>query len=138
MAKLRVTMSGGTSAPRRVLLADDQEKVRSALRLLIEQEVAFCVVAEAVAADELLLGICTTCPQIVLLDWELPGLPEAHKLDSVRLLDPHVKVIALSGAPEARKSALEEGVDCFVSKGEPPDGVLQALYFVQGYSRDKI
>jgi two-component system response regulator DesR len=119
-----------TLAPVRVLLADDQEKVRSALRLLIEQELAFAVVGEAGAADELLRGILTNFPQVVLLDWELPGLPEQHKLDSMRLIDPCLKVIALSGQPEARKSALAEGADMFVSKSDPPDGVLKALYFV--------
>jgi len=123
-------MSSLLPEPVRVLLADDQEKVRSALRLLIEQELGFFVVGEADAADELLRSILKTYPQIVLLDWELPGLPDAHKLDALRLLNPHLKIIALSGAPEARKSALAEGVDGFISKSEPPDKVLQALYFV--------
>jgi two-component system response regulator DesR len=119
-----------SSAPVRVLLADDQDKVRSALRLLIEQELAFNVVGEAGAADELLRGILKSYPQVVLLDWELPGLPDQHKLDSMRLIDPELKIIALSGQPEARKLALAEGVDMFVSKSDPPDGVLKALYFV--------
>ena len=94
--------------PVRVLLADDQLKVRSALRLLIEQELAFNVVGEAGAADELLRGILKAYPQVVLLDWELPGLPDQHKIDSLRLLDPQLRVIALSGRPEARKQALAE------------------------------
>jgi DNA-binding NarL/FixJ family response regulator len=130
--KLQRDMS--SSAPVRVLLADDQAKVRSALRLLIEQELAFNVVGEASAADELLLGILRSYPQAVLLDWELPGLPglpDGHKLDSLRLIDPHIRVIALSGQPEARASSISEGADMFVSKSEPPDGVLRALYFVR-------
>lgn len=125
-------------APVRVLLADDQEKVRSALRLLIEQELAFRVVAEAGSAAELPDAVRTAEPQVVLLDWELPGLPDAHKLAALRQLDPHIKVIALSGSPEARQSALEEGANGFVSKGEPPDGVLQALYFVREYCQDTV
>ncbi len=116
--------------PVRVLLADDQLKVRSALRLLIEQERAFDVVGEAGAADELLRGILKAYPQVVLLDWELPGLPDQHKIDSLRLLDPQLKVIALSGRPEARTQALAEGVDMFVSKSDPVDSVLKALYFI--------
>ncbi len=116
--------------PVRVLLADDQLKVRSALRLLIEQELAFNVVGEAGAADELLRGILKAYPQVVLLDWELPGLPDQHKIDSLRLLDPQLRVIALSGRPEARKQALAEGVDLFVSKSDPVDSVLKALYFI--------
>jgi DNA-binding NarL/FixJ family response regulator len=123
-------LSPASPAQVRVLLADDQPKVRSALRLLIEQEMAFDVVDEAGAADELVRRIVNSEPHIVLLDWELPGLPDAHKLDPVRLVGPGVHVIALSGQPEARQAALAEGADAFVSKSDPPDCVLRALYFV--------
>lgn len=117
--------------PVRVVLADDQEKVRSALRLLIEQEADFRIVGEAGRADELLRALQTVAPHVVLLDWELPGLPSKGKLQAMRALDPQLKIIAMSGTPEARKSALSEGVDGFVSKSEPPDRLLQVLYFVQ-------
>jgi two-component system response regulator DesR len=115
----------------RILLADDQEKVRSALKLFIEQEGGFCVVGEAITASDLLHNIIRTNPQVVLLDWELPGLPDSpYKLNPLRLVAPDLKIIALSGVPEARKSALAEGADGFVSKSEPPENVLRALYFV--------
>jgi DNA-binding NarL/FixJ family response regulator len=117
--------------PVRVLLADDQEKVRSALKLFIEQEGGFRVVGEASAASDLLQNVVRMHPHVVLLDWELPGLPNSpHKLSPLRLIAPDLKVIALSGMPEARKLALAEGADGFVSKSEPPENVLRALYFV--------
>lgn len=123
--------SESADGPVRVLLADDQEKVRSALRLLIEQEADFHIVGEAGSADELLRALHAVAPHVVLLDWELPGLPGEGKLRAMRALDPQLKIIAMSGTPEARKSALGEGVDGFVSKSEPPDRLLQVLYFVQ-------
>jgi two-component system response regulator DesR len=124
-------MAGLLVEPMRVLLADDQEKVRSALKLFIEQEGGFCVVGEAITASDLLHNIIRTNPQVVLLDWELPGLPDSpYKLNPLRLVAPDLKIIALSGVPEARKSALAEGADGFVSKSEPPENVLRALYFV--------
>lgn len=118
------------ASPVRVMLADDQAKVRSALRLMIDQEQYFHVVGEAREADELLLGMLRNCPQVILLDWELPGLPDSHKLDLLKRIEPHVKVIALSGQPEARKPALADGADFFISKSDPPEGVLKALYSV--------
>lgn len=118
-------------APARVLLADDQQKVRSALRLLIEQESAFRVVAEAQGAEEMLQQVIRYAPDIMLLDWELPGLPvDGHKLEPLRALSPRMRVIALSGKPEAHQAALSEGVDYFVSKAEPPEVLLKALYSV--------
>jgi DNA-binding NarL/FixJ family response regulator len=44
----------------RVLLADDQSKVRSALRLLLKQEPGMSVVGEAVEAEDLLAQVEAT------------------------------------------------------------------------------
>ena len=59
----------------RVLLADTQPHVRSALRILMNLEAGFIVVAEAVEAGDMLAQIRATRPDLVLLDWGLPGLP---------------------------------------------------------------
>ena len=111
----------------RVLLADDQTKVRSALRLLLEQEPGLSVVGEAAEAEDLLVQVEVTQPDLVLLDWELPGLRTDDRLSVLRALCPQLKVIALSGQPEARRAALSAGADAFVSKGEPPERLLAAL-----------
>jgi DNA-binding NarL/FixJ family response regulator len=111
----------------RVLLADDQTKVRSALRLLLEQEPGLSVVGEAAEAEDLLAQVETTQPDLVLLDWELPGLRTDDRLSVLRALCPQLKVIALSGQPEARRAALSAGADAFVSKGEPPEQLLAAV-----------
>ena len=119
----------------RILLADDQAKVRSALRLCLEQEPGMSVMGEATDADELLAQVRTACPDIVLLDWELPGLQAANPstgsgqglLSALRTLCPCLKVIALSGRPETRQVALPAGADAFVSKGDPPEQLLAAV-----------
>jgi DNA-binding NarL/FixJ family response regulator len=36
-------------------------------------------------------------------------------------------VVALSGRPESRRTALAAGVNAFVSKGEPPERLLAAV-----------
>ncbi len=115
----------------RILLADDQAKVRSALRLLVEQEGNFHVVGEASSAQELAQLAPSLSPHIVLLDWELPGLPEVQRLEVLRSAFPLAHIIVLSGHPEAQHAALIEGADGFVSKADPPEKVLKALYFVQ-------
>lgn len=111
----------------RVLLADDQSKVRSALRLLLEQQPDLNILGEAVDAQSLLDWVSVVCPDVVLLDWELPGLGTNSLLPTLRQLCPHLKVIALSGRLEARGAALSAGADAFVSKGEPPERLLAAV-----------
>jgi len=111
----------------RVLLADDQSKVRSALRLVLEQQPGIHVLGEAVDTTGLLGWVKATRPDLVLLDWELPGLEANSLLPTLRQLCPHLKVIALSGRPEARGAALAAGADAFVSKGDPPEQLLAAV-----------
>lgn len=111
----------------RVLLADGQIKVRSALRLLLEHEPEIYVVGEAAEANSLLDQAKHTCPEIILLDYELPGQKIAQLLSALRGRCPNARIIALSGRPESRCGALRAGVDAFVSKGDPPDRLLATL-----------
>ncbi len=111
----------------RILLADDQSKVRSALRLLLEQHPALSVVAEAADAEALLAQAKKTHPDLALLDWELPGQAALDLLPVLRASCPGLYVIALSSRPEAGQAALADGADSFVSKGEPPERLLAAI-----------
>jgi DNA-binding NarL/FixJ family response regulator len=112
----------------RILLADDQPDVRSAMRLLLEQESAIDVVGETGKAQDLLSQAEIAQPDLVLLDWELPGSLAADLLDALRARCVQVKVVALSGRPEARQEALAAGIDAFVSKGDPPEYLLTAVH----------
>ncbi len=111
----------------RVLLADDQPAVRSALRLVLEQEPDVDVVGEVAEAEQLLAEAGVVRPDLLLLDWELPGLPAADLLSALRSLCPDTRVVALSGRPEARGPALTTGARAFVSKGDPPERLLAII-----------
>jgi DNA-binding NarL/FixJ family response regulator len=117
----------------RVLIADDQLKVRSALKLLLEQDPEVSVVGEAMEAEDLLAQVRGACADLVLLDWELPGLRAVNPLlSTLRVLCPRLSVIVLSGRPEARRAALAAGADAFVSKGDPPERLLAAVIGCMG------
>jgi DNA-binding NarL/FixJ family response regulator len=127
----------------RVLVADDQPAVRSAIRRLLQEEPGLFVVGEAVRTEELLDQAQVTQPDLVLLDWELPGLYTTDGAESMPVglatsarhrlllllhaLHSHPKVVALSGRPEASQTALDAGADAFVSKGDPPERLLTTL-----------
>jgi DNA-binding NarL/FixJ family response regulator len=122
-----------------VLLADDKEDIRSAIRLILEEEAGATVEGEAVDAGSLLEllqdglvargnGAFPGEPcWVLLLDWELPGLPPEELLARVRSLAPQLRVVALSSRPEAEAGARRAGADAFVSKGQPPECLLDTL-----------
>lgn len=111
----------------RVLLADDEARVRSALKLLLEQQPDLHVIGEAEESASLLAEVRATQPDAVLIDWELPGTPAAELVAVLQSLAPALLIVALSGRPEARQAALKAGADHFVSKVEPPERVLAAF-----------
>lgn len=115
----------------RVLIADDQAWLRSAMRLLLEQESDIEISGEASDTQTLLATAKATHPDLILVDWELPGLyPHTAKkgvIHSLHAADPQVQIIVLSGHPEAIPVALAAGADGFVNKGDPPEYLLSAI-----------
>ena len=116
----------------RILLADDQMKVRSALLLLLAQINGLQIVGEAADATSVLQTVAQKQPDLVLLDWELPGLLPEQLLRLLWYERPLLKIIAMSSRPEAEQPALEAGVHAFLSKSEPPDRVLAIVQSLLG------
>ena len=110
----------------RVLLADDEPKVRAALRLILEQLKEVALVEEVEDAASLMKHLKESPPDLLLIDMELPGLLSGARLSDLRRYAP-LKVIVLSGNYQAPQMALVSGADAFVSKCEPPDHLFATL-----------
>jgi DNA-binding NarL/FixJ family response regulator len=111
----------------RVVVADDQSDVRSALRLMLEEKTGITQVFEVSTSQELLLRLKSDCPDLVLLDFELPGTRPGELLKALRLVCPGLRVIALSSRPQMKQMALNYGADVFVCKSDPPEILLNAI-----------
>jgi two-component system response regulator DesR len=109
----------------RILLADDNEASRSALVLLLVTRLGAVIVGEASTMECLLEQAAATHPDVVLLDWELPGKPEADRIVVLRSVAPGVRVIVISARPEA--ALLASDADAFVNKINPPEFILAVL-----------
>ncbi|MEE9615404.1 MAG: response regulator, partial [Anaerolineae bacterium] len=57
----------------RVLIADGQPQVRSALRLLLQVKLGAATIGEAGDLEQALELVGVEQPDLVLLDWELPA-----------------------------------------------------------------
>jgi two-component system nitrate/nitrite response regulator NarL len=102
--------------------------VCSALQLLLKHEPGVRVVGEVGDAENLLIWILSAHPDLILVDWGLPGLAAVGSLPALREDNPTLKVIVMSGRPEERQQALTAGADVFVSKIDPPEQLLTALH----------
>jgi len=109
----------------RILLADDNKNSRSALALLLETRLDAAIVGEASTMESLLEQAAHNHPDVLLLDWELPGKPEADRIVVIRSVLPEARVIVISARPESASQAVE--ADAFVNKTDPPEYILAVL-----------
>ncbi|MBI5669475.1 MAG: response regulator transcription factor [Chloroflexi bacterium] len=114
----------------RVLVADDQADVRYALRTLLELApgLGVTVVGEVADGGSLLAAIEAHQPDVLLLDWKLPGL---RSIAYLRSLYPRLRIIVLSLRAESRQVALDAGADAFVYKGDPAEQLVAAVQQVR-------
>ncbi len=111
----------------RILIADDEPRVRFALRVTLERLPDGKTINEAIDTADLFSQALVIPPDLLLLDWELEGIAGEETLRSLRRFCPRLFIIALSGKDEARQPALQAGADAFVSKADPPDLLLAAI-----------
>ena len=120
----------------RVLIADDQPSVRSALKLVLEQQ-GIDVAGDVSDSRELLAWLKTNQADLLLLDWELPNQPGKKIIPILRARYPRLAVIVLNSRPQTRTEAISAGADGFVSKGDPPEYLLSLLAIARRVDRQK-
>lgn len=110
-----------------ILIADNEPRVRSALRLLLHQESSAAAVFEASDSEAVLRCAAKKHLDLVILDWNLPKTGGYTTLKALRAAQPHVAIIVLSSQSEMRHTALATGADAFVSKADPPERLLATI-----------
>ncbi len=113
----------------RLLLADDQALVRSALAALLSLESDFEVVAEVGRGDEVVAAASRHRPDVALLDIEMPGLDGLAAAAALAHETPDVRVIILTtfGRPGYLRRAMESGALGFVVKDAPAEQLADAV-----------
>jgi DNA-binding NarL/FixJ family response regulator len=110
-----------------ILLADDQSRVRFALRILLEQQPDWIITGEACDANELLSHAESQQLDLVLLDGELPGLDASNCLTVLRQKYPRLCIIALSERLPKHPSNPAQYFDAYSSKTNPPEYLLAVI-----------
>jgi len=118
----------------KILLADDQPRIRFALRILLEQQPGWMVVGEAKDAAEMLAHVRLREPDMILLDDDLPGGTQAWRLSAVHSICPTTCVIVL-GEEKMHHSA-EWPPIAFASKANPPEHLLKVIHACEDVCAD--
>ena len=104
------------------IVVDDQEDIRFLIRHLIElAEGDLQVIAEASDGEsclKILEEFPPNDPEVVVIDWMMPGLNGIETALRIRQDRPDARIILCSafGDPTLEAEALEAGIDRFLSK----------------------
>ena len=125
----KASLVWGISKMIRVLIVDDQPAVRQGLRMRLAAEPDLEVVGEAADGEVALSCAQALCPDVVLMDVEMPGMDGIAATDTLRKLCPSTAVIVLSMYDDARTRARAEGAGAaaFVGKSLPTDTLLATI-----------
>jgi DNA-binding NarL/FixJ family response regulator len=118
----------------RIVLADDHLTVRQTIRICIESDPQMEVVAEAGSGRETIAAVDRTTPDMVVLDYQMPGLNGLEVARVIRERHPEVPMLMLTGEEDAALRAASErvGVKGFMLKGQPLDELLTEIHSIMG------
>ena len=122
--------SAGTRSPaaRTVLVCDDQQAMRDAIKKVFSDATSYVVVGEAVDGPSCLAMIGELQPQILILDYSMPG-GGPHIARAARKLRPGMHIVVFSGRddPHVAREMLAAGADQYVLKTGRLRPLLNAL-----------
>lgn len=118
--------------PIRLMLVDDHEMFREALRVILERQAEFLVVAEAANGGEALHILEHLRPDILLLDVALPDLNGIEVARRIAECQPEVKIVVLSGFADRFfvVESLKAGARAFVLKSSGSKELIRAIHAV--------
>src|ERR687886_824137 len=113
-----------------IVLADDHRMVRTALRLLLETQDDFEVVADVGDAAAALQSVLDQRPSILVLDLNMPGeLSGLDAISQVADLSPETAVVVLTmqREPGFARRALHDGARAYVLKESADEDLVEAV-----------
>ena len=115
--------------PIHILLADDHTVMRRGLRLLLENQPEFIVVAEAADGRQAVDQAEATQPDVAVLDIGMPNLSGIEAAQRITAALPHTSIVILSMHSDEGYvlRALKAGAKGYLLKDSPEGDLIEAI-----------
>ena len=113
----------------RILIADDHDVVRTGLRSLLEAESDLKVSGEARDGREAIKEACRLAPDVVILDFSMPGMNGLEVTQRIRkaLTGTEVLVLTAYDSEQLARSVLSAGALGYMSKSDADRDLVVAV-----------
>jgi DNA-binding NarL/FixJ family response regulator len=118
--------------PIRLLIVDDNAKVRSGLISFFNSVPDFEVVGAVATGEEAVVAAVDVAPDVVLMDLSMPGIGGIEATRLIAAAHPGLRVVMLTsfGGRDRFKEALRNGAVGYVLKDAAPPELLRTLRYV--------
>jgi DNA-binding NarL/FixJ family response regulator len=118
--------------PIRILLADDHTVMRRGLRLLLESQPGYSVVAEAADGREAISQAEATQPDVAVMDIAMPNLSGIEAAQRINAVLPNLAVVILSMHSDEGYvlRALKAGAKGYILKDSAEGDLIEAIRVV--------
>lgn len=112
-----------------IVIADDHTVVRSGLRMLLDAEPGFEVVAEAGDVPATTRYVLGHKPRVLVLDLNMPGGSSLGAIPTLREISPTTGIVVLTmqNSPAFAREALQAGALGYVLKEAADDELVEAV-----------
>ncbi|MBC8275975.1 MAG: response regulator transcription factor [Chloroflexi bacterium] len=121
----------------KVLLVDDNEVVREGLKSILEPQADMEVVGEAVDGLDAVVKAEKLCPEVILMDAQMPGIDGTEATRRIKQSLPDVKVLFLTVYGEYVGGALAAGASWYLTKDCRRQDLLEGIRVLAQSSRAK-
>lgn len=118
-----------TGSPVSIVIADDHAVVRSGLRMLLDAEPGFSVVAEAGTVAEARAAVGEHSPSVLILDLHMPGDTSLSAMPGLRRAAPATSIVVLTMQedPAFAREAMAAGARGYVLKEAADTELVAAI-----------
>ena len=112
-----------------VLIVDDNEAVRCALRVFFAGSEEWIVAGEVADGTQAIQKAIELKPDLILLDFRMPGLNGVEAASKIRTLLPAVWIVVFTLFNDSLGLRLSSvvGIDLVISKSDGTDGLIRVL-----------
>lgn len=112
-----------------LVIADDQQLVRSGFGMIIGAEPDMSVIGEATDGTEAVRLVKSLRPDIVLMDVQMPGTDGLEATAEITAMDdgPRVIILTTFERDDYVFTALRNGASGFLLKNAPPETLVEAI-----------
>lgn len=131
VGKLRTSryLSDNLALNTHVILADDHPLYRQGIAALLENQSDYRIVAEVESAAALMAAVAQALPDLVILDYRMPGMGALAAVDYLKRRHADLKILMLTGIQSSTvlQQLADSRVDGVVLKDASGDELLRSV-----------